>query len=105
MDSLEGMKKIPTASIDLVITSPPYADMREYEGGFAGFHPDKYVEWFLPYVAEIARILKPTGSFILNINDKVVDTFRHPFIFEAYFCNTQHRRLLQTQENEEIGHA
>ena len=82
MDSLEGMKKIPTASIDLVITSPPYADMREYEGGFAGFHPDKYVEWFLPYVAEIARILKPTGSFILNINDKVVDTFRHPFIFE-----------------------
>jgi len=86
MDSLEGMKKIPTASIDLVITSPPYADMREYEGGFAGFHPDKYVEWFLPYVAEIARILKPTGSFILNINDKVVDTFRHPFIFELIFA-------------------
>ena len=34
MDSLEGMKKIPTASIDLVITSPPYADMREYEEVF-----------------------------------------------------------------------
>jgi site-specific DNA-methyltransferase (adenine-specific)/site-specific DNA-methyltransferase (cytosine-N4-specific) len=74
MDSLEGMKKIPTASIDLVITSPPYADMKVYEGGFAGLHPDKYVEWFLPYVAEISRILKPTGSFILNINDKVVKT-------------------------------
>jgi site-specific DNA-methyltransferase (adenine-specific) len=86
MDSLEGMKKIPTASIDLVITSPPYADMKVYEGGFAGLHPDKYVEWFLPYVAEISRILKPTGSFILNINDKVVKTFRHPFVFELIFA-------------------
>ena len=86
MDSLEGMKKLPSESIDLVITSPPYADMKVYEGGFAGLHPDKYVEWFLPYVAEISRILKPTGSFILNINDKVVNTFRHPFIYELIFA-------------------
>ena len=86
LDSLEGMKKLPSDSIDLVITSPPYSDMRTYEGGFDGFHPDKYVEWFLPYVAEISRILKPTGSFILNINDKVVDTFRHTFVFELIFA-------------------
>ena len=86
MNSLEGMKKVPTGSIDLVITSPPYADMREYEGGFKGFQPDEYVKWFLPYVSDIARILKPTGSFILNINDKVVDTFRHPFVFELIFA-------------------
>jgi len=86
MDSLEGMRKIPSNSIDLVITSPPYADMKEYEGGFGGFHPDLYVEWFLPYVSEISRILKPTGSFILNINDKSLDGFRHPFIFELIFA-------------------
>ena len=86
MDSLKGMRELPDACIDLVITSPPYADMKVYEGGFAGFHPDNYVEWFLQYVAEISRILKPSGSFILNINDKVVDTFRHPFIFELIYA-------------------
>ena len=81
-DSIEGMKLIPDASIDLVITSPPYSDMKSYEGGFNGFHPDNYIEWFLPYVSEISRILKPTGSFILNINDKADKGFRHPFVFQ-----------------------
>ena len=60
--------------------------MKVYEGGFGGFHPDNYVEWFLPYVSEISRILTEDGSFILNINDKVVDTFRHPFVFELIYA-------------------
>lgn len=85
-DSLAGMRLVESETIDLVITSPPYADMKVYEGGFGGFHPDEYVKWFLPYVAEIGRILKPTGSFILNINDKSIDGFRHPFIFELIFA-------------------
>jgi len=85
-DSLEGMRRLDDASIDLVMTSPPYADMKSYAGGFRTFHPDNYVEWFLPYISEIARILKPTGSFILNINDKSMDGFRHPFIFELIFA-------------------
>ena len=68
MDSLEGMKKLPSESIDLVITSPPYADMKVYEGGFAGLHPDKYVEWFLPYVAEISRILKQPHGKVIYMN-------------------------------------
>ena len=85
-DSLAGMRLVESESIDLVITSPPYADMKVYEGGFGGFHPDEYVKWFLPYVAEIGRILKPTGSFILNINDKSIDGFRHPFIFELIYA-------------------
>ena len=72
MDSLMGMKKMKKASVDLVMTSPPYSDMKKYAGGFAGVHPDKYVEWFMPFVSQIDRILKKTGSFILNINDKVV---------------------------------
>ena len=85
-NSLEGMKLLDDESIDLVITSPPYADMKVYAGGFAGFHPDNYVEWFLPYISEIARILKPTGSFILNINDKSEKGFRHTFVFELIFA-------------------
>lgn len=80
IDNVEGMKKLPDNFVDLTITSPPYADMRKYET-FSGIHPDKYVEWFLPISSEILRIAKPSGSFILNINDKVVNGFRHTFVF------------------------
>jgi site-specific DNA-methyltransferase (adenine-specific) len=80
-DSLERMKTMESNSIDLVLTSPPYADMKTYIDD-SGIHPDKYVEWFMPFICEIERILKPTGSFILNINDKVVNRFRHPFVYD-----------------------
>jgi len=68
-------------SIDLVITSPPYANLKKYIDN-PGIHPDNYVEWFLPICNEICRVIKPTGSFILNINDKVEDRFRHPYVFD-----------------------
>jgi len=80
-DSLELMKTLPDKSIDLIITSPPYADMKTYIDD-TGITPDKYVEWFMPFVKEIERVMKPTGSFILNINDKVVNGFRHPYVFD-----------------------
>lgn len=77
----DGFKLLDDESIDLIITSPPYADMKRYEN-FEGIHPDKYVEWFLPKVQSMPRVLKDTGSFILNINDKVdVNGFRHPYVF------------------------
>jgi site-specific DNA-methyltransferase (cytosine-N4-specific) len=64
-DSLELMKSLPSRSVDLVITSPPYALHFKKEYGNAD--QDKYVEWFLPFAHEIKRILKPEGSFVLNI--------------------------------------
>ena len=67
-DSLKLMKDLPDNSVDLVITSPPYSIMKTYIN-FKGIHPDEYVDWFLPYCKEIERIMKPTGSFILNINN------------------------------------
>jgi len=80
-DSLDLMKRLPDNSIDLVITSPPYADLKSYIT-FAGISPDKYVEWFIPYCVEIQRVIKPSGSFILNIGDKVENGFRHPYVFD-----------------------
>jgi DNA modification methylase len=80
-DSLNLLKELPDNSIDLVITSPPYADMKTYID-FKGILADDYVDWFIPYCVEICRVLKPTGSFILNINDKVEDGFRHPYVFD-----------------------
>jgi DNA modification methylase len=80
-DSLKLMRELPDNSIDLVITSPPYSDLKTYID-FKGIHPDEYVDWFLPFCKEIERIIKPTGSFILNINDKVQNGFRHTYVFD-----------------------
>lgn len=74
------LSTIPSDSVDLVITSPPYADSRKKTYG--GIHPDQYVEWFLPIGIELQRVLKPTGSFVLNIKEKVVDGERHTYVLE-----------------------
>lgn len=80
-DSLELLLQLPDNSVDLVITSPPYADLKVYIDN-PGILADEYVEWFLPICNEICRVIKPTGSFILNINDKVESGFRHPYVFD-----------------------
>jgi DNA modification methylase len=79
-DSLEVLSQMPDDSINLIITSPPYADQRKKTYG--GVHPDKYVEWILPIAAELKRVLKSDGSFILNIKEKVVDGERHTYVLE-----------------------
>lgn len=79
-DCLVVLPTLPSASADLVITSPPYADNRKKTYG--GVPVTKYVEWFLPISAEIKRILKPEGSFILNIKERVVKAERHTYVLE-----------------------
>lgn len=80
-DCLEVLKTLPDKSVDLIFTSPPYADLKTYID-FKGIPADKYVDWFFPIVQEIFRVLKPTGSFILNINDKVEKRFRHLYVYD-----------------------
>ena len=79
-DSKEELKKISDNSIDLIFTSPPYADQRKTTYG--GIHPDKYVDWFLPISKELLRVLKPTGTFVLNIKEKVTDGERSTYVME-----------------------
>ena len=67
-------------SVDLVITSPPYAERRKK--AYGGVPGEKYVEWFLPISAEILRVLKPTGSFVLNIKESVDDGERQTYVYE-----------------------
>lgn len=78
--NLETMSRMPDNFVDLVVTSPPYADARKKMYG--GIHPDKFVEWFKPIGQEIYRVLKPTGSFILNIGDNTIDGETHLYTFE-----------------------
>ncbi|MGB8214644.1 MAG: site-specific DNA-methyltransferase [Anaerolineales bacterium] len=74
------LKECPDNSVDLIFTSPPYADQRKKTYG--GINPDEYVEWFLPKAAQFLRVLKPTGTFILNIKERVVDGERHTYVIE-----------------------
>ena len=79
-DCLDVLKKTPDGSIDLIVTSPPYADQRK--NTYGGIVPDGYVEWFLPITKELLRALNPKGTFVLNIKEKVVDSERHTYVME-----------------------
>jgi site-specific DNA-methyltransferase (adenine-specific)/site-specific DNA-methyltransferase (cytosine-N4-specific) len=59
------MDKIADGSVDMVITSPPYADRRK--NSYEGRHSSVYVDWFIPIAEQIKRVLKGSGSFFLNI--------------------------------------
>ena len=79
--------KIPAESVDLVVTSPPYADQRK--NNYGGIHPDAYVEWFLPRADKLKRVLKPSGSFVLNIKEKVVKGERHTYVLDLILSMRQ----------------
>ena len=69
IDCLEGMKHIPDGSIDLVVTSPPYDNLRSYGGIGDGWNFDK----FKPIAKELARILKDGGVIVWVVADATID--------------------------------
>mgnify|MGYP005837619571 CR=1 FL=1 len=86
-DCLDVLRQFPDHTFDLILTSPPYADSRS--ATYGGIHPDRYVEWFLPRTAEFRRVLKPTGTFILNIKEKAVNGERHTYVLELILAMRQ----------------
>jgi site-specific DNA-methyltransferase (adenine-specific) len=74
------LKSFPDNCIDLIVTSPPYVDRRK--NTYGGVPPNKYVEWFLPKTKEFLRVLKPTGTFILNIKEKAEKGERLTYVIE-----------------------
>src|SRR5258708_16435382 len=81
------LRSLPSDSVDVIVTSPPYADSRK--NTYGGVTPDEYVEWFLPISAELMRVLKPDGTFILNIKEKVVAGERHTYVIELILAMRQ----------------
>ena len=67
-------------SVNLIVTSPPYADQRS--GNYGGIHPDNYVEWFLPKAKEFHKCLADDGSFVLNIKEKALGGEKHPYVYD-----------------------
>lgn len=82
-DSCQWLPRLPPDSVDLFFMSPPYADARSY----SRIPPDRYVEWFLPFAAAMLDAVRETGSFVLNIKNRVAKSGplkgqRHPYVYE-----------------------
>ena len=77
---MKALARTPDNSVQLIVTSPPYAEKRK--NTYGGVHADKYVEWFLPRAAEFMRVLRPDGTFILNIKEHAAKGERHPYVLE-----------------------
>jgi site-specific DNA-methyltransferase (adenine-specific)/site-specific DNA-methyltransferase (cytosine-N4-specific) len=74
------LQNIEDDTVDLIVTSPPYADQRK--DTYGGISVDKYVDWFLLISQELLRVLKPTGTFILNIKERVLNGERSTYVIE-----------------------
>ena len=81
LKSSKNLEEVPTESVNLVVTSPLYVNLRKN-----GVHPDKYVEWFLPFANEIKRVLVKNGNFILNVNEVIVKGVVHPCIDDLKYA-------------------
>ncbi len=79
-DCKEMIKDLPDNSIDLIITSPPYANQRSKSYG--GVKASEYVDWFIPLAEQLKRVLKSEGSFVLNIKEHVENGERHTYVLE-----------------------
>jgi len=89
------LAELPDDSVDLIFTSPPYADQRRHTYG--GITPDEYVDWFLPKTEQFLRVLKPTGTFVLNIKERVVNGERHTYVLDL-ILNMRQQGWLWTEE-------
>ncbi len=94
-DCEEVLADLPDDSIDLIFTSPPYADQRKRVYG--GIHPNRYVDWFMPKADQFQRVLKPSGTFVLNIKERVVNGERHTYVIELILA-MRRRGWLWTEE-------
>ncbi len=82
-DALDWFPRLEPGSVDLFFTSPPYADQRPY----SRIHPDRYVEWFLPFAKAMYVATAETGNLVLNIKNRVANRGplkgqRHPYVYE-----------------------
>jgi DNA modification methylase len=94
-DCLQVLQDFPDNCVDLIVTSPPYADARK--NLYDSVHPDHYVEWFIPRADQFYRVLKPSGSFVLNIKERIVNRERHTYVLEL-IQKMRQQKWLWTEE-------
>ncbi len=79
-DALPSLRSLPDSCVDLVFTSPPYADNRK--NTYKGIPIAEYVDWFLPLSVELKRVLKDDGTFVLNIKERTEGGERQTYVIE-----------------------
>lgn len=94
-DAKEMLSKLPSASVDLIFTSPPYAERRKTTYG--GVSQYEYVDWFMPIADELYEVLKPTGTFVLNIKESAFNGERSTYVIEL-ILEMRKRGWLWTEE-------
>jgi len=77
-DCLERMKEIPDGSVDMWMTSPPYAKQRDYNGA----ESSDYVEFIAPIIKEASRTLNCKGSIFINIKEHCKNGQRDLYVFK-----------------------
>ena len=95
-DCLDILKDYPNDFFDLIMTSPPYANQRWRTYG--GIPPKHYVKWFLERSEQFRRVLKPTGTFILNIKESVTSGQRQLYVMELIIALVKEQKWLWTEE-------
>ena len=79
-DALDTLRTLGDESVNLVVTSPPYADRRK--STYGGVTSDEYVDWFFPFAEQVKRVLTDDGSFFLNIKPHCVDGERDLYVMK-----------------------
>jgi DNA modification methylase len=97
-DSLELMREIPNDSVNLVLTSPPFALKRKK--AYGNEDEDKYVDWFMSFAPEIKRMLRPNGSFVLDLGGAYMPGFpvRSIYMFDLLVRLVKETGLFLAQE-------
>lgn len=94
-DAREQLSTLAPETVDLIFTSPPYAERRKTTyGGVSQF---EYVDWFMPIADELFEVLKPTGTFVLNIKESAFNGERSTYVIEL-ILEMRKRGWLWTEE-------
>lgn len=93
-DCIDVLKGIPDGSIDLIVTSPPYAERRD--GRYDGVPVADYPDWMMRVVSEGMRVLKDTGSFVLNIKEHVNAGVREQYVMRTVLALAERFRWVDT---------
>ena len=91
-DVLDGLREINSDSVDLICTSPPYAEQRTRQYG--GIPPDEYAAWYAPIAQELARVLRrPSGSYILNVKESLINGQRSFWVYDTVRAHVEQAGL------------
>jgi site-specific DNA-methyltransferase (adenine-specific) len=90
-DTRQLITRVQSESVNLIVTSPPYP------GRDDGVHPDDFVAWFMPFGDEFWRVLRQSGSLVLNIREPCLDGERHTCVLSLILA-MRHRGWLWVDE-------